>query len=940
MTTERWRAAKELFEAAVELPGDQRARFLDSACGSAGGANALRREVEALLAANDDNGSFLEQPPSLPAEEDQHLLPAGASIGPYRVVRMLGRGGMGVVYLAERADGTFRKQVAVKLIRPGLDGPDIVRRFEAERQILANLEHPNIAHLLDGGTTASGAPYFVVEYVEGEPIDRYCAERNLDPHARLALFRQVCTAVSFAHRNLVVHRDLKPGNILVTADGVPKLVDFGIAKLLDRGRLRVASASTHLGARPMTPRYASPEQVRGEPLTTACDIYALGVLLYELLTGRGPYGQRNEQTWELEQAICEHRPEKPSVAVLGRTGPKTQIPEDRRKLSRVLRGDLDSIVLTALSKEPERRYRSAQLLSDDLGRFLRGLPITVRASQRWYATGKFVQHHRVAVAAGTLLVLFITLAAAALAIQNARLHQQRSEAEVARDRAERTMSFVVELLQDFDPDRAVEVDTAARVRLLDAGVKRIETELGDEPTVRATLMSTIGVAYRNLALYDKAEPLLLAALEHRRHARASDHPEVAASLQELARLWLATGRYESAEPLLHEALNMLRRLYGSEHPAIAEGQRLVAQGLAARGENRPAEALLGGALAMKRRLLGEGHPDVLDMLREQAVMLNSLGEYGASEKVTRESLALAREHFEEGHSQIAASLYQLAVLLSPRGQYEEAERMYRESLVIHRRLLGEEHPMIARTLYGLAWLLQQRGRYSEEEGAYREVLAMNRRLFGEEHHEVAGSLNGLAMLLQTRGEAAAATPLYVEALAMNRRLLGEEHPHIAVSLHYLAFGLEETSELSAAEEHYLQSLAMSRRVLGPEHLIVARNLYRLAHTLALTGRPEEGEQLAQEALEILSRSLPADHWRVAEARSILGDCWTRLQRFEEAKPLVFESHARIAGVTGARSNATRSSLERIRRLRAALGEGGARERSPDAFVAAAAARDS
>ena len=398
---ERWARVKELFEAAVDLDPNQRAAFLEKECG---GDEALRSEIESLLKSDEQTGGFIEQPAfAIPRDlfPDNVEEPfVGRQFGAYQVIREIGRGGLGAVYLAARADDEYRKQVAIKVIRRGLDTDDIIRRFRNERQILAQLDHPNIARLIDGGTTDDGLPYFVMEYVNGEPINAYCDANALPTTERLTLFRKVCAAVTYAHQNLVIHRDLKPSNILVTQEGEPKLLDFGIAKLLGTGDELFTQTIPAL--RVMTPEYASPEQVKGEKITTTSDVYSLGVLLYELLTGQRPYRLKTRTPEEIARAITEQEPERPSTAVTRADPGSLQSPI---RNSKSLRGDLDNIVLMAMRKEPARRYSSVGQFSEDIRRHLEGLPVVARKDTVRYRSEKFVKRHKVGVAAAALIGL-------------------------------------------------------------------------------------------------------------------------------------------------------------------------------------------------------------------------------------------------------------------------------------------------------------------------------------------------------------------------------------------------------------------------------------------------------------------------------------------------------------------------------------------------------
>jgi tetratricopeptide (TPR) repeat protein/tRNA A-37 threonylcarbamoyl transferase component Bud32 len=418
MKGDRFQRCEELFHATVPLAGPEREAFLARSCADDPG---LRAEVERLLAAHDRAGDFISSPAAAAAGHgagtDANWV--GRLVGPYRVVRELGRGGMGAVYLAERADGQYEQRVALKVIKRGMDTDQVLARFRAERQILASLDHANIARLLDGGSTDQGVPFFAMEYIEGEPIDAWAARRSLSVDDRLRLFLQVCSAVSYAHQHLVVHRDIKPLNILVTPEGVPKLLDFGIAKVLHEGADEATSTVT--GMRLLTPEYASPEQVEGRHATTVSDVYALGVVLYELLTGRSPYRLRSRAPLDVVEAVRTTDPERPSA--VGGT----------EKLRRRLRGDLDIILLTALRKEPARRYQSVEQFAGDVRRHLDGLPVRARPDTFGYRAGKFVRRNRVPVAAGVLLALALLggTAATAYQAQQARAAQARAERRFA-----------------------------------------------------------------------------------------------------------------------------------------------------------------------------------------------------------------------------------------------------------------------------------------------------------------------------------------------------------------------------------------------------------------------------------------------------------------------------------------------------------------------------
>lgn len=423
VTPERWKEIEAIFEQAREVPANQRESLLERTCN---GDRELRQEVESLLESHASVGTFIDQPSLFISEEElneaEGSVATGHLIGAYRILREIGRGGMGAVYLAERADQQYQKQVAIKLIKRGMDTASVLRHFRNERQILAGFDHPNIARLLDGGTTADGLPYFVMEYVEGLPLNNYCATHNVSVVERLKLFREVCAAVGYAHRHTVIHRDIKMSNILVTTDGTPKLLDFGIAKILQPGD-GPEGLMTMTGVRPMTPEYASPEQIRGEPLTTASDVYSLGVVLYELLTGQSPYCFTSRSPVDVGRTITDTAPPRPSTVA---SNGNQQLASNNHKL---LRGDLDNIVLMALRKEPERRYQSVEQFSDDIGRHLDARPVLARTDTVLYRAGKFVRRNKVATVAGSLIFLSLLGGVITTTWETYRANTEKARAE-------------------------------------------------------------------------------------------------------------------------------------------------------------------------------------------------------------------------------------------------------------------------------------------------------------------------------------------------------------------------------------------------------------------------------------------------------------------------------------------------------------------------------
>jgi serine/threonine protein kinase len=547
----RKRTLLQILEEAQTLPPGEQLHFIRAACSD----DNLSMEQEQLSR----QGWF--DSPEVVSDSASALDPAGQMIGSYRLVRSLGRGGMGEVFLAERADDQFRQKVAIKLVRRGLLSRHIEGRLRQERQILASLDHPNIARLYDGGTTGDGTPYIVMEYIDGEPLDLYCDRRKLTIEQRLRLFITVCGAVHRAHQSLIVHRDLKPSNILVTTDGVPKLLDFGIAKMLDDRAYMHTMAVTQEDVRVMTPDHASPEQIRGDIISTSSDVYVLGVLLYELLCGYKPFALRGRRLAELERAICEDLAPTLSTVVAtaerqrdsGISAVATQRSVSVVKLRRELGGDLENIVTMAMRKEPDRRYSSAAQLANDVERYLNGLPVLARADSWKYRTEKFVRRHKLGVGLSAALVAMLIGFTVTVYLQSLRIEKERdvaeSERRVAesqREHAEAVSSFLIESFKVVDPFAQGGNSITAR-QILDHGAARITRELRAQPATKAAVLDTIGSAYLGLGLPEQAQPLIEQGLSLRRQLYGEAGAPVARSLYSLNRVYEQKGDLPGAE---------------------------------------------------------------------------------------------------------------------------------------------------------------------------------------------------------------------------------------------------------------------------------------------------------------------------------------------------------------------------------------------------------
>ena len=912
MSASVWGRIEALFDEAASLAAGERAAFLSRACGE---DLKLRAEVESLLAADARAGGFLGAP-ALAAVPPAPPTLVGRRVGQYRVEAKLGQGGMSTVYLAVRADDAYQQKVALKVLGSGADRSDLWARFHAERQILASLEHPGIARLLDGGTTDDGRPYLIMEYIEGAPLDRYCDQRRLGLDARIDLFRQVCAAVQYAHQNLVVHRDIKPSNILVGADGAPRLLDFGIAKLLEGAGLPAAIEATVTGQRLMTPQYASPEQVEGRPVTTASDVYSLGVLLYVLLTGRLPYRLPGDEYDALERAVVGQDPERPSTAT------QEALSEARglrpAQLRRRLRGDLDNIVLMALRKEPGRRYASVALLSEDLRRYREHLPVTAQPDTLAYRARKFMRRHGAGVAAAVTGLAMIVGLAATMTVQAVRLARQRDEIRVERDKAVKLAHLLEQVFAGSDPSEARGETLTAR-EVLDKGAARTLAGLEDQPETRAALALVTGRVYQSLGLKEHAQPLLQQSLALREALYGRSHPAVAESLLALATLDLDRGDFAAAEAGQRRALEILRAIPAKADRPIADGLNDLSSTLISRAKYPEAESVLREALAIHRKY-PDADESVAGDLSNLGSVLRKMGRLKEAEAAQREALAIGRKVFGPVHPKLARQVNNLAVVLKDEGNLTEAEALAREALALTHKLYGTEHPDIALQLSNLGSILQARGAYDEAVATARQGLEMRRRLFGPDHEQVAMSLANLGDLLEEKGDLLAAAPLHQEALRIQRKVLGSEHPRVATALIHLADLSLARGHLAKAESLALEALAIRRKALGEQHADFGTALVTLGSIRSAVHPGQEAASLLRQGLAVLTKALPAGHWRIAEAEARLGACLAAQGKPVEAEPLLVDGYEGLLRGRGPQSAKTVAARERLAAFYAGQGK--------------------
>lgn len=734
--------ALQILEELLDLDEAARPMALDVACRD---DDVLRSRVEALLAADAREDTPLDRNTNelldlfIDAGPDGEVS-AGERVGPYRMLSELGCGGMGVVYLAERDDDEFTRRVALKVIRPGPDADLLASRFLRERQILADLIHPAIAQLYDGGRTDAGLPYLAMEYVEGQPIDRWCREHRLTIEQRLRLFCVVCDAVQHAHQKLIVHRDLKPAHVLVTGSGDVKLLDFGIARLLDDSAVDPARTTVHA----FTQRYASPEQLRRETVSTATDVYALGVILYELLTGRPPFEEQADP-YETARAVLESDPPPPSRAAPAESG-------------RALRGDLDAIVLTALRRDPTRRYATAAALRDDLGRYLNHEPVRARPETFRYRSAKFLRRRRAAVSAAALVLL---LTATFATVHGVRITGERNRAELEARKAGEVRDFLVALFTGNLPNESLG-DTLSVRDLLERGVARTDS-LVDQPELRALLLTTLGDVYRVLARYDRAESLIneaVAAYDSLPGAPAVDR---AGALLSLANLYWDLGRYDDAVEPARRVLELQRSELSEDHADVLSSMSNVATLESRVGNHEHALRLQEDLLVRRRRALGPNHPAIVVTLSNIGVLHYRQERYEDAERVFREGVELGQRVLPPTHPDVMLLMNNLASVLREQDRFDEAEPLLREALALRIQVYGSDHPRVAVSHYNLGRLLHARGNIEEAITHLRTTLDIDRRAYGPSHPEVGADAFQLGSALVDAGQCEDALAVLAEA---------------------------------------------------------------------------------------------------------------------------------------------------------------------------------
>jgi tetratricopeptide (TPR) repeat protein len=916
MDTERWRAIERIYHSVLEQEAGQRPAFLDQACN---GDESLLRDVRSLLEQSGQSGSFLESPAmevaarSLADSVPSAVPPVPAVIGRYRIIRVLGEGGMGTVYEAEQEQP--RRVVALKVIRPGLATRERLKRFEHECQALGRLQHPGIAQIYEAGIAETGnapQPYFAMELIRGVSLDQFVRQESLNTSQRLQLLVKVCEAVHHAHQRGLIHRDLKPGNILVDETGQPKILDFGVARVTEADSQESAAQptfETSLGQILGTLAYMSPEQVLGDPLEvdTRSDVYSLGVILYEILSGRLPYEVSHRQLPEAVRAIRDEDPKALS------------------SISRDHRGDIETIAGKALEKDKSRRYASAAELAADIQRHLNHQPIAARPPSAGYQLQKFARRNRAVVAGLAAVFLVLAAGAAVSTVQAIRANRAGQAAVRERDRAmaaeaqavqERNRALaekqradgeaaVSKAVSDFlqndllaqagshaQADSRARPDPDLKVRTaLDRAAAGIARRFDKQPLVEASIRQTIGNAYMDLGIYPEAQKQLQRAMDLRLRLLGENHPDTIDAIDDLAWLYRNEGKYAQAEPLASKVLESRRRLLGEEHPDTIVSMSKLAVLYRFEGKPAQAEVLTGKVLEIRRRISGEENDATLLAMNNLGAVYQIEGKYAQAERLLSRLLAIRRRVSGPEHPDTLIAMDNVATVYYRQRKYAQAEPLFAKILDIRRQVIGEEHPDTLDTMNNLGVVYRSEGKFAQAAILLSKVLETKSRVLGEGHPSTLVSMINVAVLYRAQGEYSKAEPLMVRGVDLQSRALGEEHPDRLAGISRLAALYSDEGKYPQAEALFTKALKVQLRVLGAVHPDTLNSLDGLGRVQLREFKYAEAEATLREALSGYEKAMP-ESWAKFNCQSMLGGALEGQAKYADAEPLL------ISGYTG------------------------------------------
>jgi len=873
----------DLFTEAIQLAKEQRRAFLDRVCAH---DPSLRGRMQALLKFNDRAGDFLETPPTCTINEARAKVTAGEKPGDqidrYKLLQPIGEGGCGVVFMAEQ-EKPVRRRVALKIIKPGMDTKSVIARFEAERQALALMDHPNIAKIFDAGTTESGRPYFVMELVRGTKITEYCDQHALRTQERLKLFVQVCQAAQHAHQKGIIHRDIKPSNILVTrteqGDPLPVVIDFGIAKATTNQQLTDKTLFTAFEMLIGTPAYMSPEQaaLTSVDVDTRTDVYSLGVLLYELLTGSTPFdaGELLKSGLdEIRRVIREQEPIRPStrlskLAEADLTTVAQCRDSDAPALIRTVHGDLDWIVMKALEKDRTRRYPTAHGLSLDVLRFLANEAVSARPPSKIYRLRKAAQRNKLWFAAAGVSALFLIVSLIAVSLALSTERQARQKAVRASLKSQQVISFLEDMLSGAGPRAAQGQDSTMLRGIFDQTAARIGTDLTNQPAIQAEMLDLIGRLYDQIANSSKAEQLERAALALRQQTFGPDSLEVAASLNDLGLVLMTQHKLPEAEKDHAQALAIRRRLLGDENSDTATSLNDLAAVYRDQGKLTQAEAMAKQALRTRRKLLGDDHLDVADSLRNLSIIYGSQGKWAEAKETAEQVLAIRRKRIGPEHPFIPSALEDVAWAASGLGQYAEAQRLDAEALVVREHVFGDAHPDVARNLNALGQLLGHQGQLATADAVLKATLSIQRKIVGENDQATLETLWALGQVLDSEGKLAEAESIWRDAVAVWRNRTNNQNELKLFTFRGLADTLEHENKWPEAESVWRESLGLWRRRGGNEHKESMYTLRKLGLALENERKWSEAEAVHREALAISRKKGDKDPEALADLEKLV-----------------------------------------------------------------------
>jgi tetratricopeptide (TPR) repeat protein len=880
MDAQRWAVIEPLYHAALSKGPSERSDFLAAACGE---DLTLRTEVESLLAfadeplANPVQRSQLARLWEEPAANDAGACMAGqvhgsrpAAIGRYRIVRPIGEGGMGAVYEAEQEQP--RRSVALKVLKPGLATPELLRRFGLESQALGRLQHPGIAQIYEAGTADSGfgpQPYFAMEFIRGESLLQFAEARSLNTHERLELMAKICDAVHHAHQRGIIHRDLKPGNILVDENGQPKVLDFGVARATDNDAQ--ATRQTDLGQVIGTLAYMSPEQALGDPLEldTRSDVYALGLILYQLLAGRPPY----QVSSYLPEAIQTIREE--DAPRLG-------------SISRGYRGDLETIAAKALEKDKGRRYGSAAAMAEDIRRFLNNEPIMARAPSTAYQLRKFSHRHRALMAGGAVVVIVLIGGIVASTLEATRARRAEQIAVAVNDFLQNDLLAQAGASAQAHPDTNPDPDLKVRTAL-DRAAARVGGKFAAQPQVEATIRQTIGDTYRDLGLFPQAQPQMERALELRRKTLGESHHDTLTTTFKLAELYEDEGEYSRAVPLASKILEIERRALGEQNNDTLDAMGLLASLYDDTGNYERAEPLFIKVLEIRRRVFGEQHHDTVASISNLGMHYWNQGKYAQAEPLWTRALQLQQQTLGGEHPDTLTGLDNLGNLYLSQGRYAESEPLFSKALEAQGRVLGERHPSTLNTMNNLAVTYGFLGKYTEAEVLFTKLIDSQRSMLGPEHPKTLISMTNLAMLDVYEHKYGQAEPRLVELLDTNQRVLGAENPITLTCMNDLALLYAYQEKYGEAERLFDRLLDLQHRVLGAAHPRRLVSTNSLALVYLNQRKYAQAEVLLRDALN-LHEQAHTSSWVRYDCQSLLGACLSAQARYADAEPLLVSGY--------------------------------------------------